>query len=120
MASITLSRITVIGTAPVTAVTGTATAGTMTSTIQDLSRSFVRMTNLSSTVTTLMTIGASADPMVASGIGTLQFSIAPDESVYFGGSWDSARYKTTAGTIVITTDSTIGGVTFEVWELPPY
>lgn len=116
----TLSRISIIGTANVTNITVTATNEAVTITVKDLSRTFVRMTNVSSTVTCITTVSASTDPMVAYGIGTLAFNLAPNGSSYVGGSWDSARFKSTAGTLVITPDSTIDGVTFEVGELPPY
>ena len=117
--AVTLSRITIIGSADVTAITATATAETCTITVKDLSRTFVRMTNVSSTVTCICVVSASADPMVAYGVGTLSFNLAPDGVSYWGAA-DSARYKGTAGTIILTPDSTIGGVTFECGELTPY
>jgi len=115
----TLSRFTVIGSADVTAITVTATAEAVTITVKDLSRTFIRMTNVSSTVTCITTVSASADPMVAHGVGTKSFNLAPDGVSYWG-AIDSARFKGTAGTIILTPDSTIGGVTFEVGELTPY
>lgn len=115
----TLSRFTVLGTAVTTNITVTATNEAVTITVKDLSRTFVRMTNVSSTVTCITTISASADPMVAHGVGSKALSIAPNASVYWGAA-DSARFKGTAGTIILTPDSTIGGVTFEVGELTPY
>ena len=117
--AVTLSRFTVIGSAAVSSITSTATAEAVTTTVKDLSRTFVRMTNTSSTVTTICTIGVSADPMVAYGVGTLAITIMPDNVAYWGAA-DSSRYKTTSGTIVITTDSTIGGVAFEIGEMTPY
>tara|TARA_Y100000310_G_C20437279_1_gene694343 strand:+ start:19 stop:375 length:357 start_codon:yes stop_codon:yes gene_type:complete len=117
--AVTLSRFTVVGTADTTNITATGTAEAVTITIKDLSRTFVRMTNVSSTVTCITTISASDNPMVAEGIGDLTVTLAPDATTYWGAA-DSARYKSTAGTIVLTPDSTIGGVTFEVGELTPY
>ena len=116
----TLSRISIIGTAKVSVITVTATAETVTITVKDLSRTFVRVTNNSGSVATTITISASDDPMVAEGIGSLSFALPSSQSCYIGGSWDSARFKGTAGTIVLTPDLTATGVTFEVGELPPY
>ena len=116
----TLSRFTILGSAVTTAITVTATAEAVTITVKDLSRTFVRMTNNSGSVATTVVVSASADPMVAAGVGTLSVAVASSSSVYLGGSWDSARFKGTAGTIILTPDLSATGVTFEVGELSPY
>jgi len=115
----TLTSITVIGTAPVTANSITSTAETCTISVTDLSRTFVRMTNVSTTASVIVSLGASDDPMVAEGIGALSITIATNQTVYVGSSWDSARYKTTGGTIIFTVP-TAGTVTFEVGYMTPY
>lgn len=115
----TLSRFTITNTAVVTAPTSVAAGSALTCTVKDLSRIFIRMTNTSSTTTVVATVSASDDPMVAEGIGTQAFNIAPDGTVYWGVP-DSARFKSTAGTIVITPDATADGVTYEIGELTPY
>jgi hypothetical protein len=78
------------------------------------------MNNTNSTLTALTTLGVGADPMVAYGVGTLQVAVQPDDTVYWGGSWDSSRFKTTGGTIIFTTDLSADGVIFEIGELAKY
>lgn len=78
------------------------TAGTVTFAVGDLSRTFVRLENISSTASTIVTIGVGADPMVSVGQGTYAVTVATETSVYIGASWDSTRFKTTSGTIVFT------------------
>ncbi len=116
----TLSRISIIGSANVSTISVTATAEAVTVTVKDMSRLFVRMYNTNSTLTALTTIGVGSDPSVAYGIGTLVVATQPEDTTWIGGSWDSSRFKTTAGTIVMTTDLSADGVLFEVGELPPY
>jgi len=103
MAATVLTAVSVIGTA-ITAGNASAvvTAGTVTFAVGDLSRTFVRLENISSTASTIVTIGASDDPMIAEGIGSLAVTVATKTSVYIGASWDSARFKTTSGTVVFT------------------
>jgi hypothetical protein len=121
MASATLSRLSIIGTAGLSAASATVTDGTCTITVKDITRLFVRMTNVSSTIAALVTLGAGADPMVAAGKGALgAITLGGDATSYIGGSWDSAQFKTTGGTIIFTVDSTIGGVTFEAGDLDVY
>ncbi len=115
----TLSRFTVINTAGVEPATVTATAEAVTITVKDLSRTFVRMYNTSSTLTCLNSIAASADPMISYGQGAQVISVDPETTIYWGAA-DSARFKSTSGTLVITTDASANGVTFEVGELTPY
>ena len=102
MAATTLTSVTVIlsATGVVANPSSVVTAGTVTFAVTDLSRTFVRMDNISTTASTIVTISASADPMVAKGIGTYTVTIATATCVYVGGSWDSARFKSTAGTVV--------------------
>ena len=115
----TLSRASVVGDAIVTAQTVTACSETVTITVKDLSRTFVRMAVVGSVNTVVVSLGAGTDPMIAAGIGAKTFTIQPDGVVFLGGSWDSERYKTTSGTIVFTT-STVDTVTFECGELAVY
>lgn len=114
----TLTSVTVVGTG-VTANSITSTAETCTVTVTDLSRTFVRMTNVSTTASVIVSIGASDDPMIAEGIGANTVTLATAQTKYVGASWDSARYKTTSGTIVFTVP-TAGTVTFEVGYMTPY
>lgn len=118
--AVSLSRFTVVGGAGVSAISGTATAEAVTITVKDLSRTFVRMTNVSSTLTALCTISASADPHVSYGQGSQATYVQPEASIYWGASIDSTRFKSTSGTLVITTTSSADGVTFEVGELTKY
>ena len=118
--AVTLSRFTVIGTAVITAVTATATEEAVTITVKDLSRTFVRMHNNSGSVASSVVVSASDDPMVAEGIGSLTVAVPSLATVYLGASWDSARFKGTAGTIVLTPDLSATGVSFEVGEMSPY
>jgi len=114
----TLTSITVIGSGvennPIT-----STAETVTIAVTDLSRTFVRATNVSTTASVILSVGAGADPAIASGIGAMSITLTTSQTQYFGASWDSARFKTTAGTIVITVP-TAGTATFEVGYLTPY
>jgi hypothetical protein len=115
----TLTSFTVIGTALVTVNSVTSTAETCTITVTDLSRTFVRMTNVSTTASVTVSLGAGADPHIAAGIGALSLTLATAQSAYLGASWDASRYKTTSGTIVFTVP-TAGTVTFEVGVMTPY
>lgn len=104
MATTTLTAVTVIlsATGVEANPSSVVTAGTVTFSVGDLSRTFVRLENISSTASTIVTIGASADPMVAKGISAYTVTIATETTVYIGASWDSARFKTTSGTVVFT------------------
>jgi hypothetical protein len=113
-----LTSVTVIGTG-VAANSITSTAETVTITVTDLSRTFVRATNVSTTASVILSVAASADPMVAKGIGALAITLTTAQTQYFGASWDSARLKSTAGTIVITVP-TAGTATFEVGYMTPH
>ena len=102
MAATTLTSVTVILTAAgVTAnPSSVVTAGTVTFAVGDLSRTFVRLENISTTASTIVTISKSVDPMVAAGVSNYTVTIATETTVYIGASWDSARFKSTSGTVV--------------------
>jgi|GEM_PF-3940283 len=103
MAAQVVTAFTVIGTG--VAVSGNVsatTAGTITMTVTDMSRTFLRLQNDSTTASCALTLSASADPMVAEGIGSLTVTLTTAQTQYIGASWDSARFKGTAGTIVFT------------------
>jgi hypothetical protein len=110
----------IVGTGTLSVVSATATEEAVTITVKDLSRLFVRMYNTNSTLTALTTVSAGDDPDVAYGISTLVLACQPEDAVYWGGSMDSSRFKTTSGTIILTTDLSADGVTFEVGELAKY
>jgi hypothetical protein len=114
----TLSTFTVIGTG-VTAISVTSTAETCTISVTDMSRLFVRATNVSTTASVIVTIETSEDPMIAAGIGDTTFTLATEQTQYIGASWDSARFKSTSGTLVFTVP-TAGTVTFEAGYMTPY
>ena len=97
----------------------TSTAETCTIAVTDLSSTFVRATNVSTTASVIISIGAGDDPNVAKGIGPKAITLTTAQTQYFGASWDSARFKTTAGNIVITVP-TAGTVTFEVGYMTQY
>jgi len=118
MANTVLTSVTVIGTGVAINETVAVTAGTVTFTVTDLSRTFVRAEN-TSTGSVAISIGASADPGVAAGIGAQTITLTSGQTQYFGASWDSARFKTTSGTVVITLP-TAGTVTIDVGYLTPY
>ena len=118
MAAVVLTSVTVIGTG-VAANTSTATtAGTITITVSDLSRTFVRLQNDSS-ANTVVSLGAGADPHLASGIGARTITLTSGQTQYIGASWDSSRFKTTAGTIVFTLTAA-AMVTVDCGVLTPY
>jgi len=103
MAAQVVTAFTVIGTG--VAVSGNVaatTAGTITAAVTDLSRTFFRLQNVSTTASCALTLSASVDPMVAHGIGTLTVTLTTAQTQYIGASWDGARFKGTAGTIVFT------------------
>jgi len=118
MAATTLTAVTVIGGGVAVNQAVVVTAGTVTIAVTDMSRTFVRATN-TSTGSVIISIGASDDPMVAEGIGAKSITLTSGQSQYFGASWDSARFKNTAGNIIITLP-TAGTVTFEVGYMTPY
>jgi len=119
MAALVLTAVTVIGTG-VAVNEGTAsTAGTITITVTDISRGFLRAQNNSTTASVIISIGAGTDPYVAAGIGAQSLTLGTAQTKYIGASWDSARLKTTAGTIIITVP-TGGRVTADYGVLTKY
>ena len=102
MAATTLTAVTVVGTGIAENPSHVLTAGTVTITVTDLTRTFVRLENISSTLSTVVTLSAGADPHLASGIGSTTFTLPTATSWYVGSSWDSSRFKSTSGTIVFT------------------
>jgi hypothetical protein len=119
MAATVLTAVTVIGTGVANNASSVVTAGTVTITVTDLTRTFVRLQNDSTTASAVVTLGAGADPHVASGIGTTTFTLTTAQTQYVGASWDSSRFKTTAGTIVFTF-ATAATVTVDCGVLTPY
>jgi hypothetical protein len=120
MAASTLTSGTVLGTAVVAFSALTVlTAGTITIAVDDMSRTFVRIENISTTASTIVSLGAGADPHVAAGIGALSVTLATAKTYYVGASWDSARFKTTAGTIVFNI-ATAGTVLVETMKMTVY
>ena len=101
MATTTLTAVTVIGTGVAVNESTVVTAGTVTITVTDMSRSFLSLCNDGS-ANTVISIAAGADPMVAQGVGALSITLTSAQTQYVGGSWDSARLKSTSGTIVLT------------------
>ena len=102
MAATTLTAVTVIGTGIADNGTTAVTAGTVTIAIDDFSRTFIRCQNDSTTASVALSFGAGADPRIAKGIGAMTVTLGTAETQYVGSSWDSARFKTTGGNIVIT------------------
>ena len=119
MAAVVLTAVTVIGTGIADNTSAAVTAGTITVTVTDLARTFVRMQNVSTTASVIITIGAGDNPMIAEGIGSMSVTLGTAETQYVGASWDSMRFKTTAGTIVITIPAA-GTVTFDVGVMAKY
>ena len=119
MAATVLTAVTVIGTGIAINSSAVVTAGTITTTVTDLSRTFVTLANDSTTASTIVTFSASDVPMVAEGIGSLAITVGTAETQYVGGSWDSSRLKGTAGTIVMTF-AAAATITVDVGYLTPY
>ena len=119
MAAVVLTSVTVIGTGIADNGSTATTGGTITVTVKDLSRTFFRCQNDSTTASVALSFGASDDPMVAEGIGAMTVTVGTAETQYVGGSWDSARFKTTSGTVVLTVPAA-GTVTVDVGVLAPY
>lgn len=114
-----LTSVTVIGTGVAANASSITTAGTTTITVTDMSRTFIRLQNDSTTASTTVSIGAGADPHVAYGIGALSVTLTTAQTQYVGASWDSSRLKTTGGTIVITW-ATAATVTVDCGVMTPY
>lgn len=119
MAATTLTAVTVIGTGVAVNTSSVVTAGTVTIAVSDLSRSFVTLKNDSTTASVIVSLGASDDPMIAEGIGAQTITLTTAQTQYVGGSWDSMRFKTTAGTVVFTFP-TAATVTIDLGYLTPY
>jgi hypothetical protein len=102
MAATVLTAVTVIGTGVAVNTSSVVTAGTVTISVGDMSRSFVTLQNNSTTASCIVSLGAGADPMIASGIGAQSITLTTAQTQLVGGSWDSERFKTTAGTVVFT------------------
>ena len=119
MAAVVLTAVTVIGTGVAVNTSTATTAGTITIGVDDMSRGFVRAQNDSTTASVILSFAAGGDPHVAAGIGALSVTLGTAQTKYIGGSWDSARLKSTAGTIVITIP-TAGTVTVDYGQLTPY
>lgn len=119
MAAVVLTAVTVIGTGVAKNSSSATTGGTVTITVTDMSRGFLRLANDSTTASVILSLAASADPMVAKGIGAQSVTLTTAQTKYIGASWDSARLKSTAGTIVLTVP-TAGTVTVDYAELTPY
>lgn len=114
-----LTSVTVVGTGIADNQTTITTAGTTTITVGDLSRTFLRVQNDSTTASVIVSVGAGADPHVAAGIGALSVTVGTAETQYVGASWDSSRLKTTAGTLVITWPAA-ATVTVDCGVMTPY
>jgi len=119
MAAVVLTAVTVIGTGIAENGSTATTAGTITVTVGDMSRTFFRCQNDSTTASTILSFGAGTDPMVAKGIGPQTLTLGTAETQYIGSSWDSSRFKTTAGTIILTIPAA-GTVTIDVGVMTPY
>jgi len=119
MAATVLTAVTVIGTGIASNASSVVTAGTVTITVTDLTRTFVRMENDSTTASVIVSLGVGTDPHVAIGIGAQTFTIPTATTWYAGGSWDASRFKTTAGTVVFTFP-TAATVTIDCGVLTPY
>ena len=119
MAAVVLTVVTVIGTGIEDNGSTATTGGTITVTVTDLSRTFVRCQNDSTTASVILSFAASDDPMVAEGRGAQTLTLTTAQTQYIGASWDSSRLKSTAGTIVITVP-TAGTVTVDVGYMSPY
>jgi len=119
MAAVVLTAVTVIEAGIAENTSSATTAGTITVSVGDMSRTFFRCQNDSTTASTILTFSKSADPMVAAGQGDLAVTLGTAESQYIGASWDSARLKSTSGTVVLTI-AAAGTVTVDVGDLTPY
>lgn len=119
MAATVLTSVTVIGTGVAANTTSVTTAGTVTITVTDLTRTFVRLQNDSTTASCAVSLGVGADPHVAYGIGAQTITLTTAQTQYVGASWDSSRFKTTSGTIVFTFP-TAATVTVDCGVLTPY
>ena len=119
MAAVVLTAVTVVGTGIAENASSATTGGTITVTVGDLSRTFFRCQNDSTTASVILSFGAGADPMVAKGIGALSVTLGTAETQYVGASWDSSRLKSTAGTMVLTVP-TAGTVTVDVGVMTNY
>ena len=119
MAAVILTSVTVIGTGVADNGSTATTGGTITVTVTDLSRTFFRCQNDSTTASVILSFGAGADPMVAKGIGAMTVTLTTAQTQYVGASWDSSRFKTTSGTVVLTVP-TAGTVTVDVGVMAVY
>ena len=119
MAATVLTAVTIIGTGIADNQSAVVTAGTVTITVTDLTRTFVRLENISSTASTIVTLSAGADPHLASGLGSKAFTLTTEQTQYVGASWDSSRYKSTSGTVVFTF-VTAATVNVDCGVLTPY
>ena len=119
MAATVLTAVTVIGTGVANNASSVVTAETVTITVGDMSRTFVRLQNDSTTASAIVTFSAGADPHVAEGIGSLAITLTTAQTQYVGASWDSSRLKSTAGTIVMTF-ATAATVTVDCGAMTPY
>ena len=119
MAAVVLTAVTIIGTGVAPNASTATTAGTITITVDDMSRGFVRAQNNSTTASVILSIGAGTSPHVAAGIGAQSVTLGTAETKYIGASWDSARFKTTAGTVLFTIP-TGGRITLDYGVLTKY
>ena len=125
MASTTFTVLTpaITGTT-ITAKTGVASSQTITispSTAQGVLDApgslFVRATNTSSTASVTLSIGVGTEYSDL-GIGAASVSVATEASVIIGGQeFESARFQTSGGTIVITATGA-GPTSFEAYQAP--
>jgi len=119
MPAVILTAVTVIGTGVAHNQSTATTSGTITITVGDMSRGFVRAQNNSTTASVILSFAASTDPMVSAGQGAQTVTLSTAQTQYIGGSWDSTRFKSTAGTIVITVP-TAGKVSIDYGVLAKY
>lgn len=93
----------------------TLAVNTATSTID--STLMVRATNVNTTESVTLSIGA-GDDFSGKGIGAASVSVATDTTVLIGGKqFESARFQTSSKTVIITVTGT-GPVSWEAYQMP--
>ncbi len=125
MASTTFTVLTpVITGTTITAKTGVASSETITispssaqSTLDAAGSLFLRCENVNSTESLTLSIGVGTE-YSAIGIGAASISIATETTVIIGGQlFETARFQTSTGTIVITATGT-GPTSWEAFQAP--
>lgn len=117
--AVTLTSVTVIGTGVANNAV-IATSETVTITVDDLSRTFIRLENQASSTAQTAVFAPGSAPSVAHGIGSMTVTLTSGQTQYVGASWDSARFKTTSNTITITIAGSGSGVKVEACKMAVY